>query len=191
MEFTDIFLLQTAADASIPEVKAATMGEISRGSFTQAKSLLLVLSLLFQLGGCSIFYAPQKKPLPPEGSACSLVRTAYTQIGNNYAAGCASPRKGFDCSGLVWWAYRQHGYKIPRTTTEQARAGKPIHKSKLKAGDILVFKTGDSPRGLHTGLYAGSDQFIHSPSSGKNIRLDSIRSRYWSQNLVAARRILR
>lgn len=150
----------------------------------------LLWLLISQLGACS-FLKPQPRPaLPPEGQTCNVVRSAYSQMGKSYSAGGCSPRKGFDCSGLVWWSYRQHGYKIPRITTDQAKAGKAVPRKKLKPGDILVFKTGQSPRGLHTGLYAGANAFIHSPRKGQSIRMDKLNSGYWSKTLIAARRVI-
>lgn len=149
------------------------------------------LPLILALGGCGFFRAPAKPQLPRDGQACSIVRSAYSQLGNSYTPGGASPQRGFDCSGLVWWAYKQHGYNIPRITTDQARTGRAVPKKKIKAGDILVFKTGRSPRGLHTGLYAGADSFIHSPRRGQTIRLESMNSTYWHNNLISVRRVLR
>ena len=162
--------------------------------FANLPKCILIFCLLWLpvslLGGCSLINRQPHPPLPLEGQTSNVVRSAYSQLGTSYSAGGCSPRKGFDCSGLVWWSYRQHGYKIPRITTDQAKAGRAVHRKKLKPGDILVFKTGQSPRGLHTGLYAGANSFIHSPRKGQSIRMDKINSVYWSKSLRAARRVL-
>lgn len=148
--------------------------------------LIPVLSCAFLLGGCGMFTG---SPPPPNFKCTGVVKTAYNQVGKKYRMGGASPQKGFDCSGLVWWSYKQHGIKLPRITTDQAKTGKAVPKKQVKPGDILVFKTGQSPRGLHTGLYAGADSFIHSPGKGKKVCLEKLSAAYWRNKLIAVRRI--
>lgn len=140
------------------------------------------------LPGCGLFSGKTDMG-PAPASANKVVRAAYGQMGKKYRMGGCSPRKGFDCSGLVWWAYKQNGVKIPRITTDQARAGKSVPKKFARAGDIVVFKIGRSPRGLHTGLYAGDGRFIHSPGAGKKVRMDKL-APFWHKRLVAVRRIV-
>lgn len=147
---------------------------------------LVLLSLM--LGGCG-FLSSSTAPTPlinPQG----VVKTAYSQVGKRYSLGGASPKNGFDCSGLVWWSYRQHGVKVPRITSDQAKTGKSVSKKGAKPGDIVVFRTSNSPRGLHTGLYAGKDAFIHSPSKGRKVCVESLSLPYWKSKLVAIRRVV-
>lgn len=148
---------------------------------------IIAICLAALLTGCG-FFGHKTEPLPQAGAKHKIVRTAYSQVGKRYKSGGDSPKKGFDCSGLVWWSYGQHGVKIPRTTTEQAKAGKKVTRSAAKPGDIVVFRTSHSPRGLHTGIYAGAHKFIHSPTSGKTVCLDNLAG-YWGSKLVAIRRI--
>lgn len=139
------------------------------------------------LGGCGFFSASvDNEP----SRADSVIGSAYSQLGKKYCPGGASPQKGFDCSGLVWWSYRQNGIKVPRITTDQARAGNRVSRQAIRAGDIMVFKIPSSPRGLHTALYAGRDSFIHSPGLGKRVRLEKL-APFWTKNLVAIRRVER
>lgn len=150
-------------------------------------ALLLVCAVL--LTACGAFRsAPDGGPAPE--SAQKVVKTAYTQMGKKYRAGGASPQKGFDCSGLIWWAYRQNGLKVPRITSDQASAGQQVSLSSARQGDILVFRTGSGPRGLHTGIYAGGNSFIHSPRRGENVRVESLNVPYWRNSLVAVRRVV-
>ncbi len=118
-----------------------------------------------------------------------VAKTAHTQIGKKYVFGGESPQKGFDCSGLIWWAYKKHGISVPRVTTDQAKAGQSISSSKAKPGDIVVFKTSSSGTGLHTGIYLGDNKFIHSPRTGANVRIESIANSYWKPKLRAVRRV--
>lgn len=150
-------------------------------------SLPLFLWLALCLQGCG-FFGARMENAPKLASADKIVKTAYSQVGKKYCPGGDSPHKGFDCSGLVWWSYRQHGVSVPRITTEQAAAGKKIPVKLAKAGDIMVFRVSQSPRGLHTGIYAGNGAFIHSPSSGKKVCMEKIEP-YWSGKLIAIRRV--
>ena len=151
-------------------------------------ALLLVCAVL--LTACGAFRsAPDSGPAPE--SARKAVKTAYTQMGKKYRSGGASPQKGFDCSGLIWWVYKQNGYKVPRITVDQASAGYSVPKNQARPGDIVVFRTGSSPRGLHTGIYAGGNSFIHSPRRGEKVRMENMSIPYWSNKLIAVRRVVR
>jgi cell wall-associated NlpC family hydrolase len=119
-----------------------------------------------------------------------VVCTARSQIGTRYKNGGASPDTGFDCSGFVAWVYGRHGVSIPRTTEAQAQAGRAVPPSRMRPGDLVVFII-SRQQGMHTGIYSGDGKFIHSPSSGKSVREESVHSSYWKQRLLSARRILR
>lgn len=122
------------------------------------------------------------------GKGEKIVQTARTVTGTPYCWGGASPSQGFDCSGYVFWVYKQHGYSLPRTAAEQARVGTSISRSNLKAGDIVVF----SPSwGKHTGIYTGRKTFLHSPKSGSKVREESLETPYWSRVFVGGRRVVR
>ena len=122
-------------------------------------------------------------------SGPAVVSTARSQLGVPYKYGGVSPKTGFDCSGLIYWSYGQYGFSVPRQASGQASAGKAVQKSQLQQGDIVVFRI-SGRNGLHTGLYSGNGRFIHSPSSGKKIREDSINDDYWKRRYVSARRVL-
>lgn len=117
-----------------------------------------------------------------------IVQTARTVTGTPYCWGGTSPSQGFDCSGYVFWVYKQHGYNLPRTAAEQAKAGTSVSKSNLRAGDIVVF----TPSwGKHTGIYTGRKTFLHSPKSGSRVKEESLETPYWSRVFVGGRRIIR
>lgn len=155
--------------------------------FWRACVLGPLLALL--LSGCGMFRPADNGPAPVK--AQKVVHTAYSQMGKQYRLGGASPQKGFDCSGLIWWAYRQNGMSVPRVTVDQARAGQSVPKGLARPGDIVVFRTGQSPRGLHTGIYAGDDSFIHSPRRGERVRMESMNIPYWRSKLISVRRVVR
>lgn len=149
---------------------------------------ILALVGFFLLTGCGL-QRPADSGYTSE-AAHKVVRTAYAQMGKKYRSGGASPQKGFDCSGLIWWVYKQNGYKVPRITVDQASAGYSVPKDQARPGDIVVFRTGSSPRGLHTGIYAGGDSFIHSPRKGEKVRMESMTIPYWRSKLVDVRRVV-
>ena len=122
-------------------------------------------------------------------SGSAVIATAKTQIGRPYKYGGATPQTGFDCSGLIMWSYQQHGVTVPRLAKDQARSGKAVKQSQLQPGDIVVFQL-SSRSGVHTGLYSGNGKFVHSPSSGKRIREDSMYTDYWKRRYVSARRVI-
>lgn len=125
-----------------------------------------------------------------------VVETALAVMGEPYRWGGNSTDRGFDCSGLVWYAYGSHGIDVPRVSRDQARVGRrvPPEPARLRPGDILLF--GDGPgRVTHVGLYVGDARFIHATTSGGVTvsSLDPGEERYgdwWVQRWIGARRVL-
>lgn len=150
--------------------------------------LALVLALTLALGACgskNMGSAPSAS-----GKGGKIVKTAYSQMGAKYRSGGASPGKGFDCSGLIWWTYQKNGIKVPRITSDQASMGRSVSRNQAQPGDIVVFRTGSSPRGLHTGIYSGNGTFIHSPRRGERVRMESMEIPYWDKKLIGVRRVI-
>ncbi len=103
-------------------------------------------------------------------------------LGSPYKYGGASPN-GFDCSGLVYYTHQQLNITVPRTTRQQATHKHGKQLSTAKPGDILFFKIyGDKIS--HAGIYAGNNQFIHAPKSGKQVSYASLNEPYWKTRLV-------
>ncbi len=155
----------------------------------RAGVLLLVFACLLAQGCGKVKLGSPGAPAPRARSGSAVVATAKTQLGKPYKYGGETPGTGFDCSGLIHWSYRQHGVVVPRVAKDQARCGKAVKRSQLTPGDIVVFRI-SSRSGIHTGLYSGNGKFVHSPSSGKRIREDSINTDYWKRRYVSARRVL-
>ncbi len=143
--------------------------------------LLCVLSAF----GCSLSKPKLPDDLGP-GANVPVVRTALSQVGVPYRSGGESPSEGFDCSGLIVWTYAQYGVKLPRTAAEQARVGRAVGKAAMQPGDIVCFNIGRKAR--HTGLYVGRSYFVHSPSSGKTVTVESLETEYWKKRFAGARR---
>jgi len=112
-----------------------------------------------------------------------IVSIAASLVGSPYKYGGSSPTKGFDCSGLVYYTHRQLDITVPRTTKQQARHRPAKNLASAKPGDILFFRIYGS-NVSHVGIYAGNDQFIHAPKSGKYVSYASINEPYWRQRLI-------
>lgn len=125
----------------------------------------------------------------------NVVSTAIEEMGQPYVwGGTGDGSGGFDCSGLIYYAYGRYGIRIPRTAAGQAGAGIPIAREvgALLPGDILTFAENGSDVS-HVGLYVGEDRFIHSASSGVRLsRLaeDDPNGRYWLRRWVGVRRVV-
>ena len=100
----------------------------------------------------------------------------------------SSPREGFDCSGLVQHVYREAlGIELPRTSRQMGQRGSWIALKDLAPGDLVFFQTGRHPNS-HVGVYIGNHRFVHAPSSGSLVRVESINRRYWLTRFNGGRR---
>lgn len=123
------------------------------------------------------------------GSGAAIAASAKSQLGRPYVSGGTSPSRGFDCSGLVYWACASNGISVPRISRDQASAGQRIKRGNLRPGDIVVFKIPRS--GYHTGIYIGQNSFVHSPKPRARVRIESLSVDYWDRYYVTARRVAR
>lgn len=116
-----------------------------------------------------------------------IAATALAQVGRPYHYGGSSPR-GFDCSGLVRYAYLAAGVAVPRTTEDQYRAAHKVKLSRLAPGDVLFFDI-DSRSVSHVAIYVGSGRFVHAPKSGRSVEKRELQDAYFRNRLVAAGRL--
>ena len=136
-------------------------------------------------------------PLPPatsSGNAVDVVQTAIESLGTPYIWG-GTADNGFDCSGLIQYAYGQHGIRLPRMSRDQARAGAEVAPvvDALRPGDVLLFSARPGAGVTHVGMYVGDLKFIHSSNRGVKLsRLDpqDPEGAYWLDRWVGARRII-
>lgn len=128
---------------------------------------------------------------PPEQL---VVQTAIDAMGTPYAWG-GSGDNGFDCSGLIQYAYARHGISLPRRSIDQARAGLlvPREINQLLPGDILTFSASPGGPVSHVGLYVGDRRFIHSASDGvrlSRLSADDPFGKHWWDRWLGARRMI-
>lgn len=116
---------------------------------------------------------------------------ALTAIGVRYRWGGSTPERGFDCSGLVKYAFDAiAGVNLPRTSNAMARAdGQKVKRDELEPGDLLFFNI-RSRRVNHVAIYLGDDRFIHAPRRGKSVRIDTLKKSYWQRHYALAKRVL-
>ncbi|NMM29404.1 MAG: C40 family peptidase [Glaciimonas sp.] len=121
--------------------------------------------------------------------ASDLAMQAMGMIGIHYKYGGSTPESGLDCSGLVRYVFKEAwGANLPRTSSEISQVGETIEPQNLQPGDLVFYNT--LKRSFsHVGIYLGNNKFIHSPSAGGQVRIESMDIRYWKQRFNGARRI--
>jgi cell wall-associated NlpC family hydrolase len=164
-------------------------------------ALLLAGSLAAVLAGCS---SVPSKPRPaaqgggaravnplnlPEDLREALLARTMLVVNTPYTYGGNSPEGGFDCSGLVQWAVGGiTAARLPRTTSQWAQVSNPVDGRDLQRGDFVFFNTLGG-RYSHMGIFVGSGQFVHAPSSGgtvQRVRMDNV---YFARRFTEARSI--
>ncbi|HET6778237.1 MAG TPA: C40 family peptidase, partial [Gemmatimonadales bacterium] len=126
----------------------------------------------------------------------SIVATATEAMGRPYTyGGTGEDGEGFDCSGLIQYAYGKHGIGLPRRSTDQAREGRKIDRrlKLLSPADILTFSN-HGGKVSHVGLYIGDGRFIHSATRGVQVSVlspDDPYGRWWYKRWVGVRRIVK
>jgi cell wall-associated NlpC family hydrolase len=132
---------------------------------------------------------------PAARLADAVIATATEAMGRPYEyGGTGEDGGGFDCSGLIQYAYGRHGVTLPRRSVDQAREGTAVKKSSeaLRPGDVLTFSNRGGPV-THVGLYIGEGKFIHSATRGVQVSVlsgDDPYGRWWYVRWVGVRRIV-
>jgi cell wall-associated NlpC family hydrolase len=108
---------------------------------------------------------------PGSGQGAVAVQAALTQVGAPYSWGGAAPG-GFDCSGLVMWAFQQAGIALPHSSQALAHGGQPVSLTDLQPGDVLTFYSDAS----HAGIYIGDGLMVHSSTYGVPVRVVAMNS---------------
>jgi cell wall-associated NlpC family hydrolase len=107
--------------------------------------------------------------IAPPGAAGVAINAAKQEIGIPYSWGGASP-SGFDCSGLMLWAWAKAGVTLPHSSSAQSTMGVYVPLSQLQPGDLIFF---GSPV-HHVGMYVGSGDMIDAPDTGSTVKIQPI-----------------
>lgn len=120
----------------------------------------------------------------------NLVSMAMALRNIPYRRGGRSPSSGFDCSGFVRYVFLHSiGLDLPATSASQFVSGFKVARGEMRSGDLVFFKTTKKNRISHVGIYLDDGRFIHAPSSGKVVRIDSLSTGYWSKRFAGAKRV--
>jgi cell wall-associated NlpC family hydrolase len=121
-------------------------------------------------------------PMPTRAERA--VKVALEAVGTPYRWGGESPATGFDCSGLVRWAYGRVGIDLPHNSYALYSEGRRVREARMEPGDVLFFE------GLgHVGLYIGNGRMVHSPETGRNVEVVRLSGTNYGARLIAARRV--
>jgi cell wall-associated NlpC family hydrolase len=169
------------------------------------RGALLATGLALALGGCAtlpsaVTKAPGAAPVavpsnekalggatPKVDSTTLMVESAAAMLGQPYRFGGAAPG-GFDCSGLVAYAAGNAGIRLPRTAQEQLHSGVPILRAQVRAGDLVFMRL--AHKELHVGIAIDGERFIHAPSTGGHVRIDSLAAVPYAGGFLSARRVI-
>jgi cell wall-associated NlpC family hydrolase len=136
----------------------------------------------------SVANTPVADAATPGSGVQTLLKRALALLGTPYRWG-GTATNGFDCSGLVGYVFKTAlGIELPRVSRDMANTGERIDRSALTAGDIVFFKV-HGKRVDHVGIYVGNGQFLHAPSTGKDVMVSRLDQGYWSGKFMEARRV--
>ncbi|WP_339882379.1 C40 family peptidase [Polaribacter vadi] len=152
---------------------------------------LLVFSfVLFSCGAKKNGVSTSRKSI---SKADKVVANALHYEGVKYKYG-GTTKRGMDCSGVIYVAFGEENFQLPRVSREMAKEGKKITLKKVAKGDLLFFKTRKSYKNInHVGLVVsnknGQIRFIHSTTS-KGVIVSLLSQKYWAKAFVKATRVL-
>jgi len=169
-------LLPVAPPATPPTAAVAPVGERAPAPFQAARH---ALGTTPAAPAAPAVQAPVKlvaaaKPAAPAVAAAagrrgSAMSIAMGKLGAPYRWGAAGPG-AFDCSGLVYWSYRQIGMTLPRSSSAQSRVGTPVSKGALQPGDLVFFYRPVS----HVAIYIGGGRVVHASTAGKPVKISNL-----------------
>jgi len=123
-------------------------------------------------GGTTVTIIVQAPPPPLSSGAAGAVQAAEREIGVPYVWGGSSP-SGFDCSGLIMWAYAQVGIGLPHFSGGQYSATTHISMANIQPGDLLFYGPGGSD---HEAMYVGGGSMIEAPYTGATVLITGVRT---------------
>ena len=167
-EIQGIIAQREAAQRAADAARAAEAGGILADASAGAGSA--DLSIGGSVGGGADYTA--SIPAPPSSSTGgSAASVALGQLGTPYVWGGGAPG-GFDCSGLIAWAYAQVGISLPHYAAAQYAMGTPVPMDALEPGDLISFHGSG-----HIGMYIGSGQYVHAPQTGDFVKVSTLADR--------------
>ena len=159
--------LQTQLDGTLSQVK----GQIATLVAQQQAAQLAAQHASWNTGG----YTAKSFPAPPSApGAAGAIAAALSQVGTPYVWGGSSPG-GFDCSGLIMWAWARAGVSLPHFSGAQMAATAPVPFSAIQPGDIFFWGPSGSE---HEAMYIGNGMMVEATHTGDFVRVDPVRGGY-------------
>jgi len=159
------------------------------------KITLLIVFLSFLMTSCSSTkkgVSSRKKYRKNLSVSDKIIRNAVAYKGTRYKYG-GTTKRGMDCSGLVYTAFKKENIRLPRVSSAMATKGKKISLRKVKRGDLLFFRTTRKNKITHVGLVTsvknGQVRFIHATTK-RGVIVSSLLEKYWKRAFVKAKRVL-
>ena len=140
----------------------------------------------------SFFTEWQADPVEPRCDVgAQIADLALTKVGCRYVRGGHGPKK-FDCSGLVYWAYKQYGYDLkPGARNQWSMLGDTIKTADLRPGDLLFFTRNGRASGIfHVGIYIGDGEFVHAANSRKGVIVTDMDDAWYANRYLGAKRAI-
>ena len=174
-EIAKLVAEQAAHQRALAAAARVRLNELHASAIQQASTTVV---------GASAITPSADTVVAPPPTHGNVVQYAMSQLNTPYVWGGSAPG-GFDCSGLVMWAYAQVGVSLPHSSYAQYGYGVPVSRDQLQPGDLVFFD------GLgHVGIYIGGGQFVHAPHTGDVVKISSLDEAWYSATYVGARRIL-
>lgn len=123
------------------------------------------------------------------GRGQEIADYALQFLGYRYVYGGSSP-SGFDCSGFTSYVYRQFGYSLNRSASDQLKNGVAVSRGELQPGDLVLFRKNTSRPASHVGIYIGNNQFVHASTSRVGVIISRMSDAYYTTGFVGGRRIV-
>ena len=116
---------------------------------------------------------------------------ALNYVGCRYVSGCRGPNK-FDCSGLVYYVYKNFGYTLnPSSQNQWSILGGTVKRGDLLPGDVLFFSRNGRSSGIfHVGIYIGDGQFVHAANSRKGVIVSGLDEEWYANRYLGAKRVI-
>jgi len=177
-QFTDLQVKHQRAEASLLKLRHDHAAELALIQRTQ--------EALEQRLGANFVGRGSLSGMAAHPKALAAVRYALAQIGDPYVWAAEGPNS-FDCSGLMWAAYRSVGFELPRVSRDQyvATRGRSVSRYDLLPGDLIFFASGTNWTTIHhVGMYVGNGKMVHAPGTGDAVKISPV---YWSRFYAATR----
>jgi len=158
-------------------------------SFGRVFISVVLAAGLVACAGQPAVHSPQHTPVGAGQASSSVGQRAASiavhQVGMPYRYGGSAPT-GFDCSGLVHYSYQQAGKAVARTTGQLWNSTSAVDHRDMRPGDVLFFRI--EGKMSHVGIYIGDNRFVHAPSSGKSVSVESLSSDFYRSAFIRAGR---